>query len=147
MGQKNGPVSIEKKCIIIWQYLSTTIIFPFVIIFLFLESCPEKISRWDTILYVKMYLFQSITFNNTLEKKLYVLKRIEMGHLHDGVQWYHLRYYWNISSNRRKCSLWISKFVCVWVCVCSISRVWLFATSWTAVPRAPLPMRFPMQEY
>lgn len=69
------------------------IIFPFAIIFLFLESCPEKISRWEAILYVKMYLFQSITFNNTLEKKLYVLKRIEMGHLHDGVQWYHLRYY------------------------------------------------------
>lgn len=40
----------------------------FAIIFLFLEICPEKISRWEAILYVKMCLFQSITFNNTLEK-------------------------------------------------------------------------------
>ena len=35
------------------------------------------------------------------------------------------------------------------VCVCalSLSRVWLFATSWTVTRRAPLSMEFSRQEY
>ena len=37
---------------------------------------------------------------------------------------------------------------CEFKCVCqSLSRVWLFATPWTAVRRAPLSMRFSRQEY
>ena len=31
--------------------------------------------------------------------------------------------------------------------VLSLSRVWLFATSWTVARQAPLPMGFPRQEY
>ena len=32
-------------------------------------------------------------------------------------------------------------------CACVFSRVWLFATPWTATHQAPLSMRFPRQEY
>ena len=38
--------------------------------------------------------------------------------------------------------------VCVCVCVCVwLSRVWLFATPWTATCQASLSMEFPRQEY
>ena len=33
------------------------------------------------------------------------------------------------------------------VCMCMLSHVWLFATSWTIAHQAPLSMRFPRQEY
>ena len=36
--------------------------------------------------------------------------------------------------------------VCVCVCVRSLSRVWLFATSWTVALQAPLSMEFSRQE-
>ena len=40
---------------------------------------------------------------------------------------------------------WFHKLVCV--CVQSLSHVRLFATPWTIVHQAPLPMEFSRQEY
>ena len=43
----------------------------------------------------------------------------------------------------------LSVLMCVWGGwrVCMLSRVWLFATLWTVIPQAPLPMEFSRQEY
>ena len=37
--------------------------------------------------------------------------------------------------------------LCVWVCLCVLSYVWLFATPWTVARQAPLSVEFPRQEY
>ena len=37
--------------------------------------------------------------------------------------------------------------MCMYVCVCVLSYVQLFATSWTVACQALLPMEFPRQEY
>ena len=37
--------------------------------------------------------------------------------------------------------------LCMCVCACTLSRVWLFVTSWTVVRQAPLSMGFSRQEY
>ena len=41
----------------------------------------------------------------------------------------------------------MNKYVCLCVCVQSLSRVQLFVTPWTEVSQAPLSMRFSKQEY
>ena len=41
----------------------------------------------------------------------------------------------------------ISSFLCVYVCVCILSHVQLFAAPWTVIHQAPLSMGFSKQEY
>ena len=52
-------------------------------------------------------------------------------------QWENLPIQWN----PWKCN------PCMYMCVCVLSHVWLFATPWTIAHQAPLSMRFPSQEY
>ena len=48
-----------------------------------------------------------------------------------------------------ECSNGESRYImmCMYVCVCVLSYVQLFATSWTVACQALLPMEFPRQEY
>ena len=47
------------------------------------------------------------------------------------------------------CVACVCACVCVCVCMCAqwLSRVWLFATSWTVAHQAPLSLGFPRQKY
>ena len=43
--------------------------------------------------------------------------------------------------------MYTSLCICVWVCLCVLSYVWLFVTSWTVARQVPLSVEFPRQEY
>ena len=91
--------------------------------FSLLNSCLQGIAH---IFFYKLWFLALVRFQTWQLVKLLPLQIL--------VLWYTLQ--WN-------CFHWIQECLCA----CVLSRVWLFATPWTAAHQAPLSMEFSRQEY